>query len=210
MNDGSSQRSGFTLLEVMLSIAIFLLLITSAFSIVGASTDLITEVAEVQSESAVSLRFVESCRAAFESTNRNSFLEFRHYPRGSEKEDTYLVFWDTPGAFDIGVQESLPIERTVLAAEFQPDGFLRTRVYYLTLTEYENAERIDFAEIEGTYIDLIPRLRQLEWQFFNETTQRWENNMDIPFRNSLVRLILRVEGASSPLETTFFHLAATE
>ncbi|MEM1443080.1 MAG: type II secretion system protein [Verrucomicrobiota bacterium] len=204
------RKSGFTLLEVMLSIAIFLLLITSAFSVVGASTELITEVAEAQGEAAIKLRFVESCRAAFEATNRNSSLQFLHYPRGSEREDTYLVFGDTPGAFDVGLNEELAVERTILAAEVQPDGFIRTRVYYLTQIEFENAERTTFSELDGPHIDLIPRLRQLDWQFFNERTQRWENDMDIPFRNSLVRLTLRMDGSSTPIETTFFHLAATE
>jgi len=44
------RRKAFTLLEMMLSVAVFVLLVTSAFSLVGATSELMTEVSEAQNE----------------------------------------------------------------------------------------------------------------------------------------------------------------
>ena len=204
------EKRGFTLLEVILSLAIFLLLITAAFSVVGASTELMAEVSEAQNDSALKFGFIETCRVAFESTTRNSSLRFFHFPRGSDREDTYLVFGNSPSAFDVGFDNRYEITHTVLATEVLPDGFLRARVYYMSTNEYEAAAREEFTQLNSPHVDLLPRIRQLDWQFFNERSQRWENDMDIPFPNSLVRIIFDPDGASSPLETVFFHLAETE
>ena len=72
MTSSPHARKAFTLLEMMLSVAVFVLLLTSAFSLVGATTELMYEVSEVQTQSAQRLRFVESCRAAFESLSSTS------------------------------------------------------------------------------------------------------------------------------------------
>lgn len=68
----SRNDHAFTLLEMMLSVAVFVILVTSAFSLVGATTELMTEVSEVQNEAAERMRFVETCRVGFESMTGNS------------------------------------------------------------------------------------------------------------------------------------------
>lgn len=208
MANSSYRKSGFTLLEMMLAVAVFLILITSAFSLVGATTELMTEVSEAQNESAVRLRFLESCRIAFEATDLNSSVEFHHFDRGGNKFDTYLSFVDTPAAFDFGMNRREEIERTVLAAEIRPDGFIRARVYYLNREAFEATEQADFADIEGPHLELIPRLRQLSWLFYNENTQRWEPTLDGDFPNSMVKLIFQVDGTTEPIETVFYYLQA--
>ncbi|MDF1824037.1 MAG: type II secretion system protein [Verrucomicrobiales bacterium] len=200
------RKGGFTLLEMMLAVAVFLILITSAFSLVGATTELMTEVSEAQKESALQLRFLESCRTAFEATNLNSSIEFHHFDRGGNTFDTYLSFVNTPAAFDFGMNSREEIERTVLAAEIRPDGFIRSRIYYLTRESFEAAERTDFSEIEGPHLELIPRQRQLSWLFYNENTQRWEPTLEGNFPNSMVKLILQVDGTTEPIETVFYYL----
>jgi prepilin-type N-terminal cleavage/methylation domain-containing protein len=69
----------FTLLEMMLSVAVFVILVTSAFSLVGATTELMSEVSEVQNEAAERMRFLETCRVAFESMTGKSALEFYYF-----------------------------------------------------------------------------------------------------------------------------------
>jgi hypothetical protein len=206
MKFSPKEVSGFTLLEMMLSVAVFIILITSAFSLVGATTELMTEVSEAQTESALRLRFLESCRAGFEATDLNSSIEFHHFDRGGSKFDTYLSFVNTPAAFDFGMNRRDEIERTVLAAEIRPDGFIRSRIYYLTRETFEAAERSDFSEIDGPHLELIPRMRQLSWLFHNENTQRWEPTLDGAFPNSMVKLIIQTEGTAAPIESVFYYL----
>ncbi len=137
----SRHDHAFTLLEMMLSVAVFVLLVTSAFTLVGATTELMTEVSEVQNEAAQRMRLVETCRVAFESMSGNSALEFYYFDRGGGRFDTYLTLVNAPEAFDFGVNCRDEIRRVVLAAEIQPTGFIRSGVYYMTISTSRRRRR---------------------------------------------------------------------
>ncbi|MDF1859779.1 MAG: type II secretion system protein [Verrucomicrobiales bacterium] len=204
----TKRSRGFTLLEMILSISIFLLLMTAAFSLVGATSELMTEVSEVQNASAVRLRFMEVCRTAFESADYSSSLEF-HYTDSSAKVNTYLSLVSTPSAFDFGVNLEDEIDRVVLAAEFLPDGFLRSRVYYMTAYDWEDALQSGFTEIRAPYVELIPRMSQLSWTFYNQRTEEWLPVLDGSFEPSLVKLKIRVVGDAVPLESAFYFIGGS-
>ena len=195
---------GFTLLEMSLSVAVFLLLVTSAFSLVGATTELMTEISAVQNRASVRLRFLDSCRAAFESMNENSSLEFDYAPGRNGGTDVYLSLVDAPAAFDFGANFRDEIERVVIAAERRPDGGVRSRVYYMTAEDFEDARRSEFSEIRSPYVDLLPRMLWFEWFFYNERTGEWEVEPDGNSPTSLVRLKIQNDGDLTPLTTTFF------
>lgn len=207
MTAAPPRNGGFTLLEMMLSISVFVMLIATAFSLVAATTELMTEVATIKSEAAHRVAIFDSCRAAFEATNLNSSVSFHHFNRGDEKFDTYLSLAGTPAAFDFGMDLREEIDRVVIAAEIQPGGFARVGVYYFTGDDSALAERTDFREINAPYLELAPRVRQFSWLFFNENTRRWEPTLDGGFPNSLVKLILQIEGTPSPMESTFHYLS---
>lgn len=196
----------FTLLEMMLSVAVFVLLATSAFTLVGATTELMTEVSEVQNESAVRMRFVETCRAAFESTTANSTVEFFYVEKGSGRYDTYLSIVNAPEAFDFGMNLRDEIQRVVLAAEIQSSGFIRSGVYYMTAADFETARETNFGTIEAPYVELIPRMRQLSWRFYDERAREWRQTLDGNFETSLIELTLQTGGGSPPLRSVFWHL----
>ena len=110
---------GFTLLEMMLSIGVFLLLVASAFSIVGATTELMTEVSETQERSLLRQRFITACRNSFEAATSKSSLEFEYFDRGGSVQDTYLTLTKAPGAFDFGSNREDHITHVVLASEIR-------------------------------------------------------------------------------------------
>lgn len=203
----SNRSPGFTLLEMILSISIFLLLMTAAFSLVGATSELMTEVSEVQNASAVRLRFMQACRTAFESADYNSSLEF-HYT-DSEKVNTYLSLVNTPSAFDFGVNLEDEIDRVVLAAEFLPDGFLRSRVYYMTAFDWEEAEQSGFTDIRAPFVELVPRMSQLSWSFYNQRTEEWLPTLDGSFEPLLIKLKIRIVGDAVPLESAFYFIGGS-
>src|SRR5690606_12535799 len=62
-----SRRQGFTLLELILSLAIFLLLTLSAFTLTGAVIELMVDVVESQAQTSQQVSYVNACRIAFES-----------------------------------------------------------------------------------------------------------------------------------------------
>ena len=206
-----NRQSGnaFTLLEMMLSVAVFVLLVTSAFSLVGATTELMSEVNEVQTQSAERLRFVEACRAAFDSLSSNSTVEFHYFDRGG-RFDTYLSLVNAPEAFDFGLNLRDEVTRVVLAAEIQPGGFIRSGVYYMTDLDYEAAEKSDFNNIEAPFVVLIPRMRQLTWQFYDPKTRKWQQTLDGGIVTSLAEMTMQIDSNSPPLRTVFWHINGSQ
>tara|TARA_R110002096_G_scaffold116864_6_gene253324 strand:- start:111 stop:749 length:639 start_codon:yes stop_codon:yes gene_type:complete len=200
------QSRAFTLLEMMLSIAVFLLLVGSAFSLVGATTELMAEISDTQNEAAIRLRFVESCRVAFESTTGESNLEFDFNDRGNNRSDTYLSLLNSPGAFDFGLNTRDEITRVVLATEARSDGFFRTGIYYMTDSDYEEAKQSDFDESGALYLELIPRLRQLSWRFYDDRRKEWVPSLERDLDTSLVEMTLQTDSASPPLRSVFYCL----
>lgn len=205
MTNAPRFRKAFTLLEMMLSVAVFVLLVTAAFSLVGATTELMSEVSEVQNQSAQRLRFVETCRAAFESISTHSSVEFHYFDR-SGHFDTYLSFVNAPEAFDFGLNLRDEITRVVLAAEIQPGGFIRSGVYYMTDLDYEASQKSDFQNIESPFVVLIPRMRQLTWQFYDPQARKWQQTLDGGITTSLAEMTMQVDGNAPPLRTVFWHI----
>lgn len=198
---------GFTILELMLSIAVFVVLVTSAFSLLVATTELIAEISELDEESANQLRFVETCRFAFEEMTAESVVEFDYVERTDGRFDTYLSLVDTPAAFDFGANAQNQISRVVLAAETRPDGFKRSGVYYFTSDEWEEARKEGFADFQVPYVQLLPRLSQLDWEFYDPANLEWKDSLDVPFSPSMVRMTLKTENQEKALESVFWFLS---
>lgn len=196
----------FTLLEMMLSVAVFVILVTSAFSLVGATSELMTEVSETQNEAARRQRFIETCRVAFDGMSATSSLEFHYFDRGGGRFDTYLALVGTPEAFDFGVNSRDEIRRVVLAAEIQPAGFIRCGVYYMTDLDFEAAQKNEFLKNEAPYIELIPRMRQLSWRFYDPLGKEWKQTLDGNLRSNLVELTFQIEGSNTPMRSAFWHI----
>lgn len=205
-----TRAKAFTLLEMMLSVAVFVLLVTSAFSLVGATTELMTEVSEVQNDAAGRMRFVETCRVAFESLANESDLEFLYFDRGGGRFDTYLCLVDAPEAFDFGLNLRDEIRRVVLAAEIQPGGFIRTGVYYMTDLDFEEAQKNDFARNPAAYVELIPRMRQLSWRFYDPASREWRQTLDGNITTSLVELTFQIDTSKPPLRSVFWHINSSQ
>lgn len=197
---------GFTLLEVTLAVAVFVLLITTALALVGATTELMAEVSEAQNKSALRLRFVETCRSAFESMTAKSSVEFYYKDRGGGKTDTYLCIVNTPEAFDFGMNRSDEIERVVLATEIRSSGAARVGVYYMTAADFELARESGFATLDSDYVELVPELNFLQWEFYDEDAQTWRTTLDGNFDTSLLKLRFRISGNSPPMESVFWYL----
>lgn len=196
----------FTLLEMMLTVAVFSLLMTAAFALVGTSTELLTEVSEVQNESALRLRFIETCRSAFESMTEKSSVEFHYVDGGSGNFNTYLSLVDNPEAFDFGMNRFEEVTRVVIAAELQRDGSIRSGVYYMTEEDFEEARQSDFSVINAPYIELLPGMRQLTWRFYDSQARTWRQTLDGNFSTSLIELTIRTEGSSTPFRSVFWYL----
>lgn len=197
---------GFTILELMLSIAVFVVLVTSAFSLLVATTELMAEMSELEAETANQLRFVEACRFAFEEMTAESGVEFDYVQRTDGRFDTYLSLIDTPAAFDFGANLQNQISRVVLATETRPDGFKRSGVYYFAADQWEEAKQEGFSDLQVPYVQLLPRLARLDWEFYDPKSREWKNSLDVPFSPTMVRMTLKTENQDKPVHSVFWFL----
>ncbi len=198
---------GFTLLEMMLSVAVFVLLVTAAFSLVGATTEMMTEVSDAQNSAATRMRLIETCRVAFESLTKDSSLEFEYRQRGNGQYDTYLIFVNAPDAFDFGLNTGEEIRRVVFASEIQPSGFIRSGIYYLDDLAYEDAKKNDFElfRLDLPFVELIPRMRQLSWRFYDPISRNWKQTLDGNIQTNLAEITFQIDAQTTPLRSVFWH-----
>jgi len=194
----------FSLLELMTALAVFLLLAAGVFVLVAGTSQLFEDVARHQDRSSLREKFVESLRVNFEELPAEARLEFDYVAAGSTYH-TYLSIIDAPRAFDFGFDEFDEVERVLIAAEIQSDGFIRAGLYYLSADQFRSASERGFSRIEGPFVELIPRLRQLSWQFFDEGAGVWRQTLEGDYRHSLVEMKVRFPEDSEPHRHVFWH-----
>lgn len=197
-------RRAFTLLEVMLAIGVFLLLVAGAFALVASSSQLIEEVTSLQDRESVRQRLVETLRVQFEELPADADLGFSSVESGG-RYDTYLSFSRAPGAFRFGFEETMLIERVLLAAETRSDGFLRVGLYFLDDEDSRRAAQGDFDAISGPYVELIPRVRRFSWRFLDAETGEWMGTLEGGFPHSFLELELALPGDEEAQRLVFWH-----
>ncbi len=201
----SPNRSrAFTLLEVTISMGVFVLLISGVFALVGATGELIEEVSILQDQEAVRLRLIETCRVNFEEMPADAELEFDFAKKGNNY-NTYLSLVNAPNAFDFGFNTTEEIERVIFAAEIQPDGLIRAGLYYVSADEFQNAKEKDFSRINAPFVELVPRLRQVSWRFYDTASRVWRQTLEGNYRSSFVEMKLRLPEDTEPTTIVFWH-----
>src|SRR5690606_14563833 len=93
-----------------------------------------------------------------------------------------------------------------LAAEIQPGGYIRTRVYYMDDLSFDEAKKSDFQQHDAPYVELIPRMRQLSWRFYDPLTREWKQTLDGNLRGHLAELTFQIDASSPPMRSVYWHL----
>jgi len=204
-----SRAKGFSILEMLLSVAIFSILMTAGLGMVGSQAELAAEIRELQDESSTRLQFVETCRKNLELLDVDSQIAFDIYDRGSDRADTYLSLIQTPGIFAAGLEQHDRIDRVVLATESNKSGFARVGVYYLSEEEYLRAKEVDFVGLDQVYVELLPQVSRLTWRFFHPTRKSWEAFIDRRSPPTMIELTIRTEPTSATMRSVFWTPALT-
>lgn len=197
--------AGFSLMEILLAIMAFSLLLGGIFSLVSGTSQLMSDLSASREKIAMRERFVETLRQAFEGLSTSSSLEFDYVERGGNY-DTYLSFVEAPAAFNFGWNSRDRIERVIIGAEIQPSGFIECSVFYLTAEEFIRAKQNEFAKMDDfPHLDLVPRMRQLSWKFYDSDAQIWEQTRGDNIRSSLTELVFRIDGDPEASRSVFWH-----
>ena len=174
-NGAQPGESGFTLLEMIVSMGVMLLIVSMSIRTLLSVHDSTMELTDLHGSNQESKMFWHACERAFAEVNHRSQINFDFIEQGSSY-NTYLSFGRTPGAFQMDVHLRKRIDRVVLAAEHRADSWLRIGVYYLSEDEFRWVKERDFASMDSfPYLELISKAEQFSWLFYNARSNKWES-----------------------------------
>ncbi|MEZ5303967.1 MAG: prepilin-type N-terminal cleavage/methylation domain-containing protein [Verrucomicrobiales bacterium] len=201
------RRGGFTLLEVILGLAILSLLIGGIYALARGSMELSADVAVQQAEETRVHALVELCRRTFEMMPGNA--KFEMYPHKDGGYNVYdVVFTDYPLAFSWpGVPAGS--KQVIFSTEKDAAGALQIRLTYLNEEEAEERETSSRLSADvGTSLVLIDNIKLLEWRVWNPSEgesgkwmEEWE---DTARRPTLVEMHLTFFGDEVPMRAVFW------
>jgi prepilin-type N-terminal cleavage/methylation domain-containing protein len=194
------ERTGFTLLEVVISMMILALLAGAVYAVVSASI--------TASQTAMSQQLTLRRLDAFLRVTREAFLnlpaegtvtlQIGHSQNGSAEQD--LVIGKPQQIFGL---PSLAGGELVLAARPRPDG-TRTITLLKIPANATDRERTEAFAAKG--VPLLPHLRKPRWTFkFTPQDEDWKEELPAgSAKPILVRLQTEIDDLPNPVEAIFY------
>ncbi len=178
---GGHARAGFTLLEMVVALSVFIIIISGVFSIAKGTMELSADMTEAQERSMIRQNFVEYLRESFRRLPGDAEINLEVTPSRGGYVSAISVF-NGGEAFSPG--PAIPPDASVeLYTEEMPGGALRAglRLYDADETSQRRsnlglAPKRRKPGPNDTVLPLIEKIGKFEWQFYNAQTQKWENN----------------------------------
>jgi type II secretory pathway pseudopilin PulG len=198
-------RAGFTLLEVTLAFALFMILIGGIFSVASASLHLSGRVTEKGQQEMHVAAFFDLLRRNFSAMPGNGKLTMELASSlGSSGYSSEIVLKDYPLAFSWG-GVAAGSERVLIVSEKDPLGATQIRIRYLNEEESEAHESDGLGPDEGQSLVLISGIKGMYWQFFDQTEEEWVEEWDEEARRpSLIELNIEFFSLSEPIRAVFW------
>lgn len=190
------RAQGFTLIEVVIGLAITGMIMAAIFTVAQSATSMSTEISGAQERAMLSQSYVDLLRRTFEQTPGNARVELRLLDKNiGGATQAEIAFHDYPLAFSwAGVEAGA--KTVILRIQPDPVGTLMARVMYLNEDQAEAYEENRLRD-DGTISDLnlISGMQFCQWYFWDERTEEWVqewDNLSHPNRRpSLVNLYLK-------------------
>lgn len=197
---------GFTLVEVMLGMALVGLLTGAIFAVQRGALQVSTELAEREAKTMRVHAFCELLRRTFEQAPGNSRVNLQAYGGGGS-DLTEVAFTDYPLAFNWpGITAG---SKTVIFRTERGASGLGQQASVLYLDEEQSQlwqqGQFDETKVLGR-LTLLDGIAFLGWRFFNDTTQEWE--LEWPLTNtrrpSFVEMTLQFIDGYDPVRLVFW------
>lgn len=204
--------AGFTLIEMVLAVAITGMLLAGVFSVAQSATSMADEVSSSQERAMLGQSFTGLLRRTFEQVPGNAQVELVITDKGSGgAAHSDIVFTDYPLAFAwAGVEAGA--KTVIFRIEQDARGSLQARVLYLNEDQAEEYEknRLKFTDPTVASLVLVDGLRFCTWYFWDERTEEWVDEWDARQyanrRPSLVNLYLKFYSEDSMGENVTFWI----
>ena len=198
------RRRGFTIIEVVLGLALLSILIGGVFSVLRGT---MTGSADLVTGRTQKLRvhsFCELLRRNFEQMPGNARVNLQNYTGGSDMLE--VAFTDYPLAFTWpGVQAGA---KTVLFRTERSVGLgLQAVIIYLDEEQSQEWQKGSFDESKGLgRITIMGGIAKLHWRFFNDQTQEYEDEWPLTKtqRPTFVEMSLGFMDNSDPITLVFW------
>ncbi len=198
---------GFTLVEVLVSVAIFIMLAGGIFTAVSVAVTASSEVSTAQLETARRDAFQRFVRVLFLNLPADAKLDLRIRQAAGRGDIVELLLWPAPEIADFGG----PGQRSDgLALAARPDGDGAFTISVANFDASEDEVRRDAWLEETDWLPILPEVRTLRWRFgqANGTplVETWKPDQGRP---SMIDLELtRLDGSVLPLQFWLPPIAA--
>lgn len=172
------RRTAFTLIEMVVALAVFVIVIAGVFAIANGSMELSADLTQTQERSMIRQNFIDFLRNSFRRIPGDAEISLAVENQRGTYVPTITVF-NGGEAFSPG--PSLPPESSVeLYAQEMLGGYLRVGLRLLddkqtNAVRSGNRKRPPISK-DDVVLPLIEKVQRFEWEFLNVSTGKWENN----------------------------------
>lgn len=165
---------GFTLLEVMLALALMVILMGGIYAIADGSIQLATEVSQSQNREMLVHSFIQLAKRNIENLPGNGGMTLL-----AEEEGRFYVtevaFIESPLAFSFAAVPA-GFNRVFLKSKGDPRGWLNVYLLYLNIEEEDEFSQGTggYDEEEGIKLPLLDRVSVFEWRFYDPELEEWQ------------------------------------
>lgn len=163
---------GFTLLEVILGLALIVLLIGGIYAIAAASLQMSNAVVENQAAEMHLHSFVNLLRRNIEGLPGNAKLRMEAPDTAGGVYHSEFVLEEYPLAFS-WANVAAGSRVVILATEKDPLGGIRFRVRYLNEEEAEAYGSGSLHADDGISLELLDGVKAVLWRFYDTQTEEW-------------------------------------
>lgn len=194
-----TSAAGFTLLEIVIALAVFLIIMAGVFAIAKGSMELSSELTQTQERAMTRQNFIEFLRTSFRRLPGEAEITLSLENQRGTYVPTINIF-NGGDAFSPG--PSQPPESSVeLFSQQMAGDYMRVGLRILDdqQTQAQRSGRAPRRSGTGAaaeaVLPLIERVARFEWKFYNPGTQRWEETWKPPARPLFAELSLMLDDA---------------
>ena len=190
-----ARRNAFTLLEIVLALAVFLIIIAGVFAIAKGSMEMAEDLTNSQERAMTRQNFIEFLRSSFRRIPGEAELMLAVESQRGAYVPTLTVF---NGGDALSPGPALPPDTSVeLFAQEMPGGSLRLGLRLFD-SQQTNSMRLGGAKRrapskDDVVLPLITNVARFELQFLDSNTGKWEKNWKTAVRPLFAQMLLTLD-----------------
>jgi type II secretion system protein J len=186
-------RGAFTLMEMVIAMAAFMMLMVSIYGISQATINLTDDLSMTQERSLLRQNFIDFLRRSFRNLPGDAEVRLSVKQQGGSYVATLNV---VNGGTSFTPGGALPPDTSAeMFAEERPGGYMRVSLRTLDdrqTRSMRSGQTVRYSR-DQPIITLLDNVSRFEWRFYDTATKRWENNWKSGKRPLLAEMNLELD-----------------